>query len=100
MINKTELLKNAIKLYMEADQSDPESEVYAFAVKNLLHGGAHDTLAALVKNGPLWDGDVPCKSGRDLLLDLGLASKACVKGEQGYQVATYAGYDVLTAGVA
>lgn len=56
-----------------------------------LSGGALDTLIALVECGPLFDGDVPSKSGRSELLQLGLAVQVVVKGEDGYQAATYAG---------
>lgn len=57
-------------------------------------GGQIDTLVALVENGPCWDGDVPSKSARDELIDLGLAIRVVVKGEDGHTAATYAGRDV------
>ena len=56
-------------------------------------GAEKDTLIALVEQGPLWDGDVPSKHGRDLLLEQGLAVRVVVKGEDGWQAATYAGRD-------
>lgn len=57
-----------------------------------LPGNARDTLIALCKHGPLWDGDVPSKAGRDVLLDCGMAAKIVIKNnEQGYQAATYKG---------
>lgn len=56
-------------------------------------GAGKDTLIALVEQGPLWDGDVPSKHGRDLLLEQGLAVRVVVKGEDGWQAATYAGRD-------
>ena len=37
-----------------------------------LSGAAKDTMNALFIRGPLWDGDVPSKSGRDELLKLGI----------------------------
>jgi hypothetical protein len=64
-----------------------------------LSGGAKDTLVALCKHGPLWDGDVPSKCGRDELLRLGLASKIVLKNnEQGYQAANYKGSRVYRYG--
>lgn len=54
---------------------------------------AVDTLVALVEHGPLWDGDVPSKSGRDKLITAGLAIRVVVKGEDGYTAATYQGRD-------
>lgn len=54
-------------------------------------GGELDTLNALVERGPLADGDVPSKSGRDNLIKLGFAMKTVVKGEDGFQVVTEKG---------
>lgn len=59
-------------------------------------GAQIDTLIALVESGPLWDGDVPSKSGRNDLIDIGLAMRVIVKGEDGYTAATYAGRDAYT----
>lgn len=56
-----------------------------------------DTLVALVEQGPLWDGDVPSKSGRDALLEKGLAVRVVVKGADGYTAATYRGRDAYKA---
>jgi len=60
-------------------------------------GAEKDTLIALVEQGPLWDGDVPSKQGRDSLVQRGLAAKVVVKGEDGWQAATYAGRDAYKA---
>ena len=60
-------------------------------------GAEKDTLIALVEQGPLWDGDVPSKTGRDSLLARGLAVRVVVKGEDGWQAATYAGRDAYKA---
>ena len=56
-------------------------------------GAEKDTLIALVEAGPLWDGDVPSKAGRDALIASGLAARVIVRGEDGWQAATYAGHD-------
>ena len=56
-------------------------------------GGELDTLIALVEHGPVFDGDVPSKTGRDTLLRMGFAVKTVVKGESGYQVVTQKGLD-------
>lgn len=60
-------------------------------------GGEKDTLIALVECGPLWDGDIPSKVGRDSLIKQGLAVRVVVKGEDGWQAATYAGRDSYKA---
>jgi hypothetical protein len=59
-----------------------------------------DTLRAAFKHGPLWDGDVPSKKGRDTLLDLGYIEKVIVKGEFGFNACTYSGgtaYKIMEA---
>lgn len=56
---------------------------------------ARETLRALLTNGPLSDGDVPSKQGRDWLLEASCASKIIVGGQDGYQAATYKGRDVF-----
>lgn len=63
----------------------------------MLTAAEKDTLIALVEQGPLWDGDVPSKQGRDSLVRRGLAAKVIVKGEDGWQAATYAGRDAYKA---
>lgn len=60
-------------------------------------GAEKDTLIALVEQGPLWDGDVPSKTGRDALIAQGLAVRVVVNGEDGWQAATYAGRDAYKA---
>jgi hypothetical protein len=62
-----------------------------------LTSGEKDTLVALVEYGPLWDGDVPSKVGRDSLLQKDLAIRVVVKGEDGWQAATYKGRDMYMA---
>jgi len=58
-----------------------------------MKGAEIDTLIALVEHGPLWDGDVPSKSGRDDLIQKGFAARVLVKGDDGYTAATYRGRD-------
>jgi hypothetical protein len=57
-----------------------------------LTGGARSTLRACYSVGPLNDGDVPSKSGRDDLLSLDFAAKIIVKGLEGYNACTQKGY--------
>lgn len=53
-----------------------------------------DTFNAIVNRGPLYDGDVPSKSERNTLLELGLIDKVIVKGEDGFQACNYLGFAV------
>ena len=74
--------------------SDSEYAEY-LADWQALSSAGRETLRALHTNGPLWDGDVPSKSGRNELLRLKLAAKVIVKNEEGYQACTYRGHRVL-----
>lgn len=56
-------------------------------------GAEIDCLVALVESGPLCDGDVPSKRGRDDLIEKGLAVRVIVAGQDGYTAATYGGRD-------
>lgn len=79
-------LKDAIKLIIEVQAMD---------------SGMRDCIRAAYLNGPIDDGDVPSKSGRDALLDYGYISKVVVKGEQGFNACTYKGssaYKLIVAG--
>ncbi len=96
-MKRKELTEQAYTYLHEKGQLDDYNHLVCFALWHLLSGGAKDTLIALVKNGPLYDGDVPSKAGRDELIDLGLCGKAVVKGEHGYQVANYRGWQVAQA---
>lgn len=68
-----------------------------------LSSAARDTLVALTELGPLEDGCVPSKRGRNELFCLKVLGylpvvcSAVIKGEQGYQVATYVGSDLYKA---
>lgn len=59
-----------------------------------LTGNQRKQLIQLVEQGPVWDGDVYSKAARGDLFDLGLASRAVVKGKDGFTVANYRGYAV------
>jgi hypothetical protein len=53
-----------------------------------------DTLKAVYKHGPLFDGDIPSKTGRDILMGMGMITKVIVKGEDGYNACTHKGRDM------
>jgi hypothetical protein len=56
-----------------------------------------DTLYALCLEGPLDDGNVPSKQDRDYLVANRYAARISVKGEQGFNAATYRGNQLLCA---
>lgn len=51
-------------------------------------GFCYDTLVALIEQGPLWDGNVPSKSGRNELIERGYAIRVINNGEEGFTAAT------------
>lgn len=55
-------------------------------IKVALSGAAADTLRCLFIHGPTWDGNVPSKTGRDDLVNMGLARRG-----KGWQWLTGAG---------
>ena len=65
--------------------------------QRLQTAGLIEVLSQLVNCGPVEDGDIVSKGDRDMLLELGLASRVYVKGEQGYTAANYRGGNVLHA---
>lgn len=58
-----------------------------------LTGAEIDTLVALIEHGPLTDGCEPSKSGRNSLIERGLAVRIIRSLEDGWTAATYAGRD-------
>lgn len=79
-------LKEAVKLIVEVQA---------------MNSGMRDCIRAAYLNGPIDDGDVPSKSGRDALLTSGYISKVVVRGEQGFNACTYKGasaYKLIEAG--
>lgn len=53
--------------------------------------GERDCILASFRHGPLFDGDVPCKTSRDNLVKDGFLAKVVVKGEGGYNACTTLG---------
>lgn len=92
--------QTAVRALLSCEQMNPTYEERAAAVWDLLDPAEQETLSCLARQGPVWDGDVPSKTARSSLIGLGLASKAVVKGEHGYQVANYAGWAVWHEGTA
>jgi len=89
-------IKNLLRTIHENEQG---SALYEAAIK-MLHIEIQpliSQLSQLVRHGPVDDGDVMSKNDRDNLMELGLANRACVKGQQGFTVANYLGWDVLHA---
>ncbi len=91
---KKELFSTLLETIWNYDQCSTDYEIASFALWHAMPSKCRDVLRQLVENGPVEDGDICSKSGRDDLIEWGLASRACIKGEQGYTVANYTGCDV------
>ena len=93
MIDYDELTQSLI----EAAQTEDDGYFqYAYIVARRLPKHLHEQLNQLV-NGPVWDGDIICKSYRDRLFWFGLAVRVCCKGEQGFTGANYFAFSVNEA---
>lgn len=75
----------------ERHTSDDAWQALVLELRGELSKVQLESLAQLVKHGPVWDGDVVSKHTRDELLQLRIASRAIVKGKEGYTVANYIG---------
>jgi len=85
-LSSAEELKSSCELIIEVQAMD---------------GAERDCIRAAYKRGPLFDGDVPSKSGRNSLLEKGYMAKVVVNGEDGYNACTYKGawaYRLIEAG--
>lgn len=60
-----------------------------------LDSAALEVLEQCALNGPIEDGDLVSKSGRDQCLDVGALAQIVVKGEDGFQACTYRGWSML-----
>ncbi len=85
-LSSAEELKRACNLIIEVQTMDSSER---------------DCVRAAYRLGPLDDGDVPSKNGRDNLIEKGYMAKVVVKGEDGYSACTHKGawaYRLLEAG--
>lgn len=94
---RIELLQTARDLLGTSTDDSPVWLLAAFAFNALLGPGHREVLQQLVQHGPVWDGHIISKVHRDDLMAASLASRACVKGEQGFTAANYAGWNVHQA---
>jgi hypothetical protein len=98
MLQSLSTFEYMVKYIVNADQCSEYYEEHCRTAWNCMNLGQREILKQLVETGPVWDGDIASKQNRDDLFAFGLASRACVKGEQGFTVANYRGWDVYKAG--
>lgn len=79
-------------------RDDDMYDGYGTVVWDALSPAQRAVLKQLLFQGPVWDGNVVCKSARDVLIHYGLASRCCFLGEPGYAVATYLALAVFEQG--
>lgn len=93
---------NEIIELLSLDSEEKEDVEYAkdigqladLLIDNSLAGFIIDAFQQALRSGPLADGDLVSKAGRDFLLEGGLMAKVLVNGEQGYQALTYKAFDL------
>lgn len=89
-------LLNKLCAEYAAEKNDERSDALLVDIRLALPSGHRQELASLIKNGPVWDGDVSSKAQIGDLLRWRLASKVMVKGQWGYTAATYLGGHVMS----
>jgi len=65
-----------------------------------MNNAERDCIVASYEVGPLFDGDVPSKTGRDKLIEMGYMAKVVVNGGDGFNACTHKGawaYRILKA---
>lgn len=93
---------NEIIELLSLDSEENEDVEYAkdigqladLLIDNQRAGYIVDAFQQALRSGPLADGDLVSKAGRDFLLEEGLMTKVLVNGEQGYQALTYKAFDL------
>lgn len=91
-------------IHESADLSTSEELVRALKLiirVQEMNSAERDTIRAAFRNGPLYDGDVPSKSSRDVLVEDGFIAKVVVRGSDGFNACTYRGkwaYKLIEAG--
>lgn len=95
-VNKMTDQKFLKEIIKRGSKSDDGYFTYAHLTAVLLSKKYHDSLFQL-HNGPVWDGDVSSKSERDYLISIGLATRVCVGGQQGYTGTVYFAHTVIKA---
>lgn len=87
-----ELVK-LLGVMLAAEYGSKEHDDAGRALWDGIGGTGQEQLTQLLK-GPTWDGDILSKHARDRLLHIGLATRCCMNGEQGYTAATYPAYTI------
>ena len=87
------LIQKCLDVLNKVDGCSDEHDLAIFSLSQFVHGKI-DQLRSFL-DGPVYDGDVISKQGRDELINMGLVVKCCFKGECGYQIATYRGWAVF-----
>ncbi len=89
-------LLNRLCAEYAAEKNDERANALEVDIRLALPPGHRQELAALIKNGPVWDGDVCSKAHVGDLIRWRLAVKVMVNGQWGYTAATYLGGHVMS----
>lgn len=75
---------------------DDDFDALLVDIRLALSASHREQLQQLIRQGPVWDGDVISKADRGDLIRWGLAARVIVKGKDGFTAATYRGAHVMS----
>lgn len=87
---RLDLTRDLLRDFADADEGTNQYRTTAACLFTYLSGACHDVLIQLYR-GPRSDGDLASKSGRDELVDLGLAARVIINQEFGWNALTALG---------
>lgn len=90
-------LIKTIRSLVDLERSKAGSDLYfeiVEAIALIFPRCLKEQLKQLV-DGPIWDGNIISKNHRGILFEMGIATRVCCKGEQGYTGSKYIGYSIL-----
>ena len=80
-------------LYVDdSEQSERVAALHLISETQELSSAERDTLRACYQKGPLYDGDLPSKAGRNGLVEKGMLVQVIVRGEDGYNACNSKGF--------
>jgi len=87
-------LKDAIELVRSPDTPPDRHDQMVKMIVGSMTPSHWEVFEQLHFTGPVWDGSIISKSHRNDLIEVGLATRVCYKGAQGYTATTYPAYTV------
>ena len=93
-------LHHLLERVNDDDCPTDERDAALAKIYELIGPTPREVLKQILFKGPVFDGDICSKAGRNVLFAYGLAVRCCFKGEQGFTAASYLGGSVFKHGYA